>query len=38
MKRIPVNKSRSAGKFRGQVSSTKAVNMPRSVMRGGYRL
>lgn len=36
--RRPVNKSRSARKFRRQVSRTASVNIPRTIMRGGYRL
>lgn len=36
MRRSPVNKSRSARKFRGQVGRTKAANM-RGPMRGGFR-
>lgn len=36
MRRIPVNKHRSARKFRRQVGKTKAANM-RGPMRGGYR-
>lgn len=34
--RKSVNKSRSAARFRSQVSRTKAANF--SVMRGGFRL
>lgn len=37
MKRFNVNKSHSAAKFRGNVSRTKAANLPRTVMRGGIR-
>lgn len=35
--RSPVNKGRSARKFRGQASRTKAINVA-SPMRGGIRL
>lgn len=38
MKRFPVNKHRSAGKFRRDVSRTKLVNIAPKPMRGGYRL
>lgn len=38
MKRYGVNKSASASKFRRQVSKTKAANLPRMPMRGGWRL
>ena len=37
MKRFAVNKSRSAKKFRGDQSRTKAANV-KAVMRGGFRL
>lgn len=37
-KRFGVNKGRSARKFKSQVSHTKVVNLPRQVMRGGWRL
>lgn len=37
-KRFEVSKAASASKFRGQVSQTKKVNLPRQVMRGGWRL
>lgn len=37
-KRFGVNKSRSADKFRGDSRRTKQVNLPRTVMRGGWRL
>lgn len=37
MARRPVNKRRSAGKFRGQVRKTHPKNL-RSPGRGGYRL
>lgn len=37
MRRSPVNKSRSASKFRGQSRRTKARNMS-GPMRGGIRL
>lgn len=36
MKRFPVNKHRSARKFRSQSGRTKAANM-RGPMRGGFR-
>lgn len=32
------NKAVSAGKFRHSVGRTKAANLPRQVMRGGWRL
>lgn len=35
--RRPVNKRKSAGKFRGQVKRTKGINVSRPG-RGGYRL
>lgn len=37
-KRFGVSKAHSASKFRGQVGQTKKVNLPRQVMRGGWRL
>lgn len=37
MYRKSVNKSRSARRFRGQVSHTKALNM-KGLARGGFRL
>jgi len=37
-KRFGVNKGASASKFKRHVSTTKAVNLPRQVMRGGWRL
>lgn len=37
MKRRPVNKGKSARKFRGQVSTTKAQNVKRPG-RGGFRI
>lgn len=37
-KRSPVNKGRSAAKFRGQMSRTKAPNMAKAPMRGGWRM
>lgn len=37
LKRKPLNKARSAQKFRKQVGRTKAANM-RGPMRGGFRL
>jgi len=33
-----VSKRKSARKFRSQVSRTKAANIPRMPMRGGWRL
>jgi len=36
--RRPVNKARSARKFRSQAGRTKAVNLRGSMMRGGTRL
>lgn len=33
-----VNKGRSARRFRGQIGRTKAANMSRGLMRGGWRL
>lgn len=38
MKRYSVNKSKSASKFRRQVSHTKAANVQQGPMRGGWRL
>ncbi|WNK14357.1 MAG: hypothetical protein [Microvirus sp.] len=38
VKRMSVDKGRSAKQFRGNVSNTKRINLPRTVMRGGYRL
>lgn len=38
MHRKSVNKSVSAHKFRKSVGRTKAANLPRQVMRGGWRL
>lgn len=37
MKRMPVNKYRSASKFRNKVGRTKAINI-KPPQRGGYRL
>lgn len=37
-KRFGVSKNRSAVKFRDASQRTKAVNLPRTVMRGGWRL
>lgn len=37
VKRVPVNKSRSAAKFRSHVSRTKGANVA-GPMRGGIRL
>nr|QJB20917.1 MAG: hypothetical protein [Microvirus sp.] len=38
MKRRPLNKSRSARKFRKAVKYTKAANLPRKITRGGQRM
>jgi len=38
MRRAPVNKRKSAHAFKRNVSRTKGINLPRTVMRGGYRL
>lgn len=38
MKRSPVNKHKSAGKFRHQAGRTKLPNMAAAPMRGGWRL
>ena len=38
LRRKPVSKGRSARKFRGQASRTKAVNLRGGLMRGGIRL
>lgn len=38
MKRMKVNKRKSARKFRNNISRTKAANMQPQPMRGGYRL
>lgn len=38
MRRKPVNKSRSAGQFRRNVSHTKAANVKQGPARGGIRL
>jgi len=38
MYRKPVNKFKSAKKFRGQVGRTKAANVRGNPMRGGIRL
>jgi len=37
-KRRPVNKYRSASKFKRQVGRSKAANMSTNPMRGGWRL
>lgn len=37
-KRFHVNKRHSASQFKRDVGRTKQVNLPRQVMRGGYRL
>ena len=38
MKRMPVNKAKSAASFRHQVGKTKAMNVRPGPMRGGWRL
>lgn len=38
MKRHSVNKHQSARKFKSDVRKTKAPNLNRTVMRGGWRL
>lgn len=38
MKRMNVNKSKSAGNFRAKSGRTKAANVAPPPMRGGYRL
>lgn len=38
MRRMPVNKYKSARKFRRQAQRTKAVNVRAMPMRGGFRL
>lgn len=38
MRRRPVNKAKSAGQFRRNVSHTKAANVRQGPMRGGIRL
>lgn len=38
MHRKPVNKHKSAGKFKKQVGKTKALNVKAGPMRGGIRL
>lgn len=38
MNRRPVNKYKSAGKFRKHAGKMKAANLTLSPMRGGYRL
>lgn len=38
LKRFGSNKGKSARKFRGQVSRTKAPNISQGLMRGGWRL
>lgn len=38
LKRFGENKGRSAGKFRRNVSHTKAPNLQKGLMRGGWRL
>lgn len=38
MRRVPVNKRASASNFKKSVGRTKAANLPRTVMRGGWRL
>lgn len=38
MHRMPVNKHKSAGKFRKQIGKTKSINLRAGPMRGGIRL
>jgi len=38
LSRKPVNKHRSAKRFKGHVRQTKAANMSLNPMRGGWRL
>ena len=38
MRRMPVNKHKSARQFKKNVGKTKAVNMKAAPMRGGIRL
>lgn len=38
VKRSHVNKATSAHSFKKSVGRTKAANLPRTVMRGGWRL
>lgn len=38
VKRSGVNKAASAAQFRGNTTRTKAANLPRTPMRGGWRL
>lgn len=38
MRRSHVNKRSSAQQFKHNVSRTKSANLPRQVMRGGWRL
>ncbi|WNK14663.1 MAG: hypothetical protein [Microvirus sp.] len=38
MRRMPVNKAKSARSFRRGVGRTKAANIAKAPMRGGYRL
>lgn len=38
MKRMAVNKSRSAAQFRGSVQHTKRMNVAPRPMRGGFRI
>lgn len=37
-KRFRVNKQHSASQFKRDVGRTKSANLPRQVMRGGWRL
>jgi len=37
-KRVPVQKHKSAGKFRAQAARTKKINLAPPPARGGYRL
>lgn len=38
MKRRPVNKNRSARKFRSHIGRTKRMNVAPAPMRGGFRI
>lgn len=38
VKRSYVNKSASAGQFKRNIQRTKSANIPRTPMRGGWRL
>ena len=37
-KRVPVQKHKSAGKFRAQAARTKKINLAQPPSRGGFRL